>query len=107
MSSGQSPLHIGFCSPALPDGSSTNGIVTYTRIMRDALKELGHRVTVVTTREIQDADGGVRPLPQPNPVAWRVRSLLEQRHKDGAHPDVRMRIMDAFAAAREAGVEIF
>ena len=45
------PLHVGFYTPALPDSGNPNGIVTYVRIMRDALRSLGHKVTVVTLEQ--------------------------------------------------------
>jgi glycosyltransferase involved in cell wall biosynthesis len=103
-----SPLRIALYSPELPDSGAVNGIVTYSRIMRDALRALGHSVTVVSADQIERADGRVAEIPTPSGIAARLRTLLEaRRRKDGSDPWIRLRIMDAFKAARRAGVEVF
>ena len=101
------PLRIGFYSPALPDSGVSNGIVTYTRIMRDALRALGHSVVVVTTEAIEYADGRVAELHKPNRLAERIRILLESKRQDGSHASVRLRVLNGFEAARRAGVQVF
>lgn len=98
------PLHVGFYSPALPDSGNPNGIVTYVRIMRDALRSLGHKVTVVTLEQIIHSDGTVANLPLPS----RLQVLRERmRGKDASHPYVRARVFNAFRAAQRAGVDVF
>jgi glycosyltransferase involved in cell wall biosynthesis len=101
------PLSIGFYAPALPDSGLSNGIVTYTRIMRDELRAQGHFVTVVTTEAIEQADGRVVEFPGPSRLVTRARALLENKRDDGSHPSVRLRVLDAFLAARRAGVKVF
>jgi glycosyltransferase involved in cell wall biosynthesis len=99
----EQPLRIGFFSPALPDSGETNGIVTYVRIMRDALRSLGHSVVVVTTDHIE-RDGEVSRIPPPS----KARLLLESlRRADGSSAWVRSHVLNAFAAARSAGVDLF
>lgn len=96
-------MRIGFFSPWLPDSGAGNGIVTYVRTMRDALRQLGHSVVVVTTEHIE-WDGRVENLPRPS----RAQVLLEQtRKKDGSHPWVRAKVLNAFAAAKRAGIDVF
>lgn len=101
-------LHVGFYSPALPDSGASNGIVTYTRVMRDALRRLGHSVTVVTTTHIEHADGRVEALPQPNRLVRRLQLALERRREDdGSDAWVRYHVFAAIKAARKSGVEVF
>lgn len=57
------PLHIGFFAPALPTANVPNGIVTYTRIMRDALIAFGHEVTVTDGKRVLRTDGSVEDMP--------------------------------------------
>lgn len=96
-------MHIGFYSPALPASGETNGVVTYVRVMRDALTALGHTVTVATT-ELIESDGQVYEIRPPS----RVNVLHEAvRRKDGSHPFVRARVLNAFKAAKRAGVDVF
>jgi glycosyltransferase involved in cell wall biosynthesis len=102
------PLRIAFYSPDLPDSGSPNGIVTYVRIMRDAMRTIGHSVMVVTGSQIEHFDGEVAPLPLSNPLLMRARTVVESlRHQDGSDPWTRLRVFDAFVAARRAGVDIF
>ncbi len=103
-----SPLHIGFYSPELPDSGAVNGIVTYVRIMRDALRKLGHPVTVVSAEQIEHADGRIAELPNPRGIVGRLRMLREaRRDQDGSDPWIRRCVLDAFHAARRAGIEVF
>jgi glycosyltransferase involved in cell wall biosynthesis len=95
-------MHIGFFSPALPDSDATNGIVTYVRVMRQALMALGHSVTVVTPTAIERCDGVVATLP---PAGSKLKALVERRRGPGAWR--RLCVLNAFHAAREAGVDIF
>jgi glycosyltransferase involved in cell wall biosynthesis len=102
------PLHIGYYSPALPDSGISNGIVTYTRIMRDALRRLGHAVTIVTTTHIEHADGRIERLPAPNRMARNVALALERlRPGDGSDAWVRFHVLAAFKAARRCGIDVF
>jgi glycosyltransferase involved in cell wall biosynthesis len=92
----------------LPESGASNGIVTYTRIMRDALRSLGHSVVVVTSDHIEHSDGAVAELPMPNRIVAGLRTMYEARQaEDGSDPWVRLRIVDAFRAARRAGVDVF
>ena len=101
-------LRIGLYSPELPESGVSNGIITYTGIMRDALRSLGHEVMIVTAKQIEHFDGRVAELPKAGPLVGRVRSLLESFHgDDGLEPWLRVRILEAFAAARRAGVDVF
>ncbi len=84
-------MHIAYYSSALPDTGAPNGVVTYVRIMRDALRLLGHRVTVVTPTDIERADGTVAKLP----VLRGIRRLFTS--VEGA----------ALDAARGDGAQIF
>ena len=99
------PLTIAFYSPALPDSGVSNGIVTYTRIMRDALRALGHGVLVFTADHLEQADGRIVELPRPNRLGGRVRMLLDSR-QDGSHPWTRMRILDGFREVRRLGASV-
>jgi glycosyltransferase involved in cell wall biosynthesis len=96
------PLHVGLYSPALPDSGNPNGIVTYVRILRDALISLGHEVTVVTQDQIVHPDGSVAGLSRPT----RLQVLRERlRGRVGSYP--RARVANAFRSAVQAGVDIF
>jgi glycosyltransferase involved in cell wall biosynthesis len=102
------PLKIGLYSPELPDSGAVNGIVTYSRIMRDALRALGHPVTVVSADQIEHADGRIAELCRPSGIRGRIRTALETRRaQDGSDPWVRLCVLDAFQAARGAGVQVF
>src|SRR4051794_26334927 len=94
---GGQPLHIGFYSPELPESGESNGIVTYVRIMRDGLRSLGHKVTVVTHDQIAHCDGNITRLPPPSPFQVLYERL---RSRDGSHPYARARVLNAFGAAR-------
>ena len=100
------PLTIAFYSPALPDSGVSNGIVTYTRIMRDALRALGHDVLVFTADQLERSDGGIVELPRPNRLGARIRTLLESRRADGSHPWTRLRILDGFREVRRLGADV-
>lgn len=101
-------MHIAFYSPALPASGASNGIVTYSRIMSEALRALGHSVTIVTGEQIQHADGRILPLSQATGIGGRVRWSLEALHgQDGTHVSARVRVIDAFRAARCAGAQLF
>lgn len=99
------PLTIAFYSPALPDSGVSNGIVTYTRIMRDALRALGHHVLVFTADQIERRDGRIVDLPRPNRLSARIRMLLDSR-QDGSHPWTRLRILDGFREVRRLGADV-
>lgn len=68
------PFHVGLYSPA----ESANGISTYVRIMSEALRSLGHSVTVI------------RPEGEPS----RLSVLRERFRKDGSHPYARAQVLD-------------
>jgi len=104
--SGGGPLSIAFYSPALPESGVSNGIVTYTRIMRDELRALGHDVIVFSTDQLEHADGRVVELPRPDGISGRIRMLLESRRKDGSHPWLRLRILDGFREVRRLGADV-
>ena len=100
-------LRIAFYSPALPGSGVSNGIVTYTGIMRDELRKLGHSVIIVTPDQI-DCDGVVAAVPRPNRIVRAVRAFMESRRQDdGSTPWGRLRVFEAFYAARRAGAQIF
>jgi glycosyltransferase involved in cell wall biosynthesis len=102
------PLRIAIYSPALPDSGVNNGIVPYSRIMRDALRALGHSVMIVTADQIEHTDGCVADLPRPTGVLGRARMLLEaRRFGDGLDPWSRLHILSGFKAARRAGAQVF
>jgi glycosyltransferase involved in cell wall biosynthesis len=101
-------LHIGFFSLQLPDSGISNGVVTYTRIMRDALRALGHSVTIVSGDQIEHHDGRIVDLPPPTGFKRRFRLLLESRRpSDGCEAWNRLRVLEAFEAACRAGVQVF
>jgi glycosyltransferase involved in cell wall biosynthesis len=102
------PLHVGFFSLQLPDSGISNGVVTYTRIMRNALRALGHSVTIVSGDKIEHQDGRIADLPRPAGLKRRLRLILESRRaSDGCEPWNRLRILEAFEAACRAGVDVF
>jgi glycosyltransferase involved in cell wall biosynthesis len=71
-------MHIGLYSPALPSRESSNGIVTYVRFLRGALRQLDHRVTVVTPHGIEWADGRIEVRTADRPVAARIGRLADR-----------------------------
>jgi glycosyltransferase involved in cell wall biosynthesis len=94
------PLRIAFYSPALPESGASNGIVTYTRIMRDALRALGHEVMVVTTDQIEQADGKVVAIEKSGRLRLKLRLWRESRRQpDGSDPWVRLHVLHALSAA--------
>jgi glycosyltransferase involved in cell wall biosynthesis len=102
------PLCIGLYSPELPESGVSNGIVTYVGILRDALRQLGHSVLVVTAQEIELPSGQVERISHGNPMLAGVRSRWEALHgRDGMHPWARVCLLDAFRAARKAGAQVF
>jgi glycosyltransferase involved in cell wall biosynthesis len=101
------PLRIGLFSPALPDSGSANGIVTYTRLMRDALRASGHSVTIVTADAVECADGRIVEVPEANRLSLRARVLFEKSRNDGTHPYARLRVLDAFSFAMRTGLDVF
>jgi len=102
------PLRIALYSPALPDSGASNGIVTYTRIMRDALRALGHEVFVVTTEYMEDADGNVAALPKINRLLASAELRLAAMRGEGRGERwVRMNVRNAFAAARRLEAQVF
>ena len=107
--SGDTPIHVGLYSPALPDSGETNGIVTYSRIMRDALRALGHSATVLTPQFIEHVDGRVMEIPMAPKLVRLFNTLVESRPSriDGSHPAARLRLFEGVTALRQAGVQIF
>src|SRR4051812_41638123 len=96
-------LRVALYSPALPGSDGSNGVVTYTGIMRDGLQTLGHSVIIVTPNQI-DQDGLVTELSRPNPIIWRMKAFAEaRRFSDGSTPWSRLRLYRAFHAAQRAG----
>jgi len=94
------PLRIVFYSPALPESGASNGIVTYTRVMRDALRGQGHEVIVVTTDEMEHANGTVVPITKPAPLRMKLRLKAEAlRQSDGSDPWVRLHVLNALKAS--------
>lgn len=65
-------LHIGLFAPDLPQSGSANGIVTYVRILQAALRDLGHRVSVVSPRAIEQADGRIVPIAPDRSILTRL-----------------------------------
>ena len=102
------PLRIGLYAPALPESGVSNGIVTYAGVMRDALRSRGHGVMIVTPDHVERFDGSVVDLPTSRGLARRVRAFVEGFSRDdGLIPAHRLPILDAFEAARRAGVQVF
>ena len=101
-------LRIGLYAPALPESGVSNGIVTYAGIMRDALRSLGHSVMIVTPEQVERFDGSAVDLPTSRGLVRRVRAFAEGFNRnDGLIPAHRLPILDAFEAARRAGVQVF
>lgn len=101
------PLRIALFSPDLPDSGSSNGIVTYSRFMRDALKALGHSVLVATPDHLEHPDGRIDKLPSRDHVTKRLLYFAELQRPDGSNPWARLRVFDAFRAAQRAGAQVF
>lgn len=102
------PLRIGLYAPALPESGVSNGIVTYAGIMRDALRARGHSVMIVTPDKVERFDGTVIALPTSRGLVRRVRAFAEGfNRQDGLIPAHRLPVLDAFEAARRAGVKVF
>jgi glycosyltransferase involved in cell wall biosynthesis len=94
------PLRIAFYSPALPESGASNGIVTYTGITRDALRALGHEVIVVTTDEIEQADGTVTAIRKAGALSTKPKLWVESRRPpDGSDPWVRLHVVRALEAS--------
>ena len=101
------PLKIVFYSPALPDSGVSNGIVTYSRIMRDALRAHGHQVIVVTTDQIEDANGAISEIPKPGPLSAKLKTWVESRRpSDGSHPWVRLQVLHALKVSLRARPDV-
>ena len=101
------PLHVGLISPALPSKGMSNGIVTYVRILRDALRDQGHRVTVADADQIELPDGSIADLPVSRGLSSRIQTLAEGwRGRDTSTAYVRVRLLSAFEAMKAAGVQI-
>jgi glycosyltransferase involved in cell wall biosynthesis len=106
-SSEDRPLRIALYSPELPESDASNGNVTYSRIMRDALRLLGHSVAIITPEHVEHADGRIVALPPPRGLIGRLRKFVEASHRDdGSDTWIRLRVMDAFEAVRRAGVDV-
>lgn len=91
-------LRIALHSPGLPSEGGANGIITYTRVMRDALRALGHEVMITTGERVEHFDGSVEELPPPS--FWcRVRG---RRLNDGFD-----QILNPFQVARRCGAQVF
>ena len=99
------PLRIALLSPDLPSRGGANGIVTYVGVMREALLQLGHEVTIFTGLEYQTTDGVIRALPRP-PFARRLldkaATYLSSDPGDGGVGSALMR--NAVATLRRAGL---
>lgn len=72
-------MHVALWSSTLPDSESPTGILTYVKIMREALIGLGHRVTVLALDGIALASGEILRLDsRPDPlmrVRWKLRGF--------------------------------
>ncbi len=104
----ESPLRIALFAPALPESGTINGIVTYTGIMRDALRALGHSVIVLAGDHIEHKDGQVTAIGRSNRALGSYRRFVEARQPDdGSSVGIRLHILNAFLAARREGAEVF
>lgn len=56
-------MHIAYFSPSWPPDGAANGITTYVRVMADAMRILGHRVTIITGRCSFADDGQIVEAP--------------------------------------------
>lgn len=75
-------MHVAFWSSALPDSEKPTGILTYVKIMRAALGELGHKVTVLSPDGICLPSGEIVPAStKPAPVA-RIRQKFRDAFCD-------------------------
>lgn len=101
------PLHVGLFAPALPAKGLSNGIVTYVRILRDALRSLGHQVSVVDADQIELADGSIADLPRSSGINNRLQTYTEAwRGRDLSTAYVRLRILCGFEALKADGAQI-
>lgn len=75
----QGGLHVGFFSPAFPDSGAANGVVTYVRYMRDALRAEGHRVTILHGSGFEDAEGQFHPRTDRLSPIERLRAAADRR----------------------------
>jgi len=91
-------LRIAFFSPELPSIGGSNGIITYCRIMRDALRDLGHSVMIVSASHVEHFDGRIAELPRPS--AWN--RLRGRRYRDNFAA-----ILNAFDTAKACGAQVF
>jgi glycosyltransferase involved in cell wall biosynthesis len=106
--SADAPLRVALYSPALPESGASNGVVTYSRIMREALRARGHEVIVVTTENIEHADGRVSPLPRLNRLLAGIKlRAATVRGATSGQAWVLMNVRNAFEAARQAGAQVF
>ncbi len=101
------PIHIGLFAPALPVKGMSNGIVAYVRIMRDALRALGHKVSIIDADQIERADGTIADLPVYRGLPSRVRTLLEGwQGGDATTAYVRTRLLCGLEALKADGAQI-
>lgn len=80
-------MHIGFYCSILPSKGAATGIVTYVRIMRDALLAAGHRVSVVAENSILLGNDSVVSIPPehgPSALKTRFDARLRPVLGDGA-----------------------
>jgi glycosyltransferase involved in cell wall biosynthesis len=76
--------------------------------MRNALRALGHSVTIVCGDQIEHQDGRVADLPSPRGLKRRLRLLAEKRRgADGGDAWNRLRVLESFEAACRDGVDVF
>lgn len=101
------PVHVGLFSPSLPANGLSNGIVTYVRILRDALRSLGHRVSIVDADQIEHADGTIADLASSSGLTCRLQTYAEAWHgRDASTAYVRLRMLSGFHALKAAGAQL-
>ena len=72
-------MHIGLYCPSWPPSKAANGIVTYVDGLREGLRRLGHRVTIVTARKDsahEDGDVFVVQLDRESRLIRAVKMLF-------------------------------
>lgn len=70
-------MHVAYWSNALPNSENPTGILTYVKIMREALIALGHKVTVLSPDGICLSSGEILAAD-----AWNLKARAQQRARN-------------------------
>lgn len=93
-------MHVAYWSSVLPNSEKPTGILTYVKVMREAMVALGHRVTVLSPEGICLPSGDILPRQAPSGSAERLRQKVRGLFYDD--PFSRFGAMIARARLREA-----